>query len=503
MDTAETRRLIMGIVDALPEDQRLCVLMHYYSDLDLHEISAALEVPYETVKSRLRYARRKISDGVEALERNGTKLFGAAPIPLLAWVLKGAVTGGSQALPYAILGGSAAAGAAVTGGGIVAALTIPKIIAGVAAAAVIAGGATVAARLLPRRAESASEPATAIALLDETEQHLNLAALADELLAHHAGSIPASTAQYTYTQPPTTTTAFSTSTTAFAGTAAPVARTAPMPATAAPTTTAAAITTTIPPTTTIPSYTVTYNYAYNGGASAERSSASVLRGGAADLSPAAQKPGWAFLGWNTDRNAHAGLTGLAVNVNTTLYAIFSRQVTVYFHDNAYADPVPDNYASFSYRGSGNTLTRYNNGAAALAAPAPRAIAGWNAMGWTARGALGAQVEIIPGAAVHITEDTHFYAIYRRDVLVKFDTAIGDPVPERVHTLYYISLPSGGSNIYPNIILPSLPPVAISPLHGFIWVHDGWTDDDGVSYAPGASVKPTVTSFKALWRDGLE
>ena len=42
MDTEETRRLIMEIIDDLPEDQRLCVLMHYYDELSLGEIAAAL-----------------------------------------------------------------------------------------------------------------------------------------------------------------------------------------------------------------------------------------------------------------------------------------------------------------------------------------------------------------------------------------------------------------------------------------------------------------------------
>ena len=116
MDTAETRRLIMGIVDDLPEDQRLCVLMHYYNDLDLGEIAASLELPYETVKSRLRYARRKISDGVQALERKGTKLYGAAPIPLLIWLLHNLAGENNDRLPYVILGGSAAAGGAAVVG---------------------------------------------------------------------------------------------------------------------------------------------------------------------------------------------------------------------------------------------------------------------------------------------------------------------------------------------------------------------------------------------------
>jgi len=40
MDTAETRCLIMEIVDELPEDQWLCVMMYYYDELPLPSAAA-------------------------------------------------------------------------------------------------------------------------------------------------------------------------------------------------------------------------------------------------------------------------------------------------------------------------------------------------------------------------------------------------------------------------------------------------------------------------------
>ncbi|MCL2106375.1 MAG: sigma-70 family RNA polymerase sigma factor [Oscillospiraceae bacterium] len=142
MDNEETRRLILELVDELPEDQRLCVLMRYYGDMDVTEIAEALDIPYETAKSRLRYGKKKISDGVEALEKKGTKLHGAAPLPLLAWALRGTAKASGAKLPSVILkdGAVAAGGAAVSGGGVLAAMSLPKIIAGVAAAVVIGGG---------------------------------------------------------------------------------------------------------------------------------------------------------------------------------------------------------------------------------------------------------------------------------------------------------------------------------------------------------------------------
>ena len=154
MDTAETRQLIMKIVDGLPEDQRLCVLMYYYEDMGLAETADALGVPQSTVTSRLYRARKKISDGVEDLEHKGTKLYSAAPIPLLIWLLRKTAGETGKALPPVILGGSAA-GAAVIGGTLAA-----KIIAGIAAV-VIVGGGTVAGVVRSHRPEP--QPAEAIA----------------------------------------------------------------------------------------------------------------------------------------------------------------------------------------------------------------------------------------------------------------------------------------------------------------------------------------------------
>lgn len=87
VDYAETKRLMQKILDKLPEDQRLCVLMYYYEELSVGEIAQALDCSAGTVKSRLNYARKKIKDEVEELERKGTKLYGIAPLPFIAWML--------------------------------------------------------------------------------------------------------------------------------------------------------------------------------------------------------------------------------------------------------------------------------------------------------------------------------------------------------------------------------------------------------------------------------
>ncbi|MBQ5315511.1 MAG: RNA polymerase sigma factor, partial [Oscillospiraceae bacterium] len=88
LDTAETKRLVMNIIEGLSEDQKLCVLMYYYENMSVGDIAEALECSTGTVKSRLNYARQKIKTEVENLEKTqGIKLYGIAPVPFVVWVL--------------------------------------------------------------------------------------------------------------------------------------------------------------------------------------------------------------------------------------------------------------------------------------------------------------------------------------------------------------------------------------------------------------------------------
>lgn len=88
VDYAETKRLMKEILDGLPEDQKLCVLMYYYEELSVADIADALGCSNGTVKSRLNYARKKIRNDVEELERKGTKLYSVAPLPFILWMLR-------------------------------------------------------------------------------------------------------------------------------------------------------------------------------------------------------------------------------------------------------------------------------------------------------------------------------------------------------------------------------------------------------------------------------
>ncbi len=84
-DNKETCRLIMAIVDSLPDAQRVAVILYYYNELPVSRIAELLQVSENTVKSRLNYARRQIKEQVEDLEKKGTKLHA---IPVLGLILQ-------------------------------------------------------------------------------------------------------------------------------------------------------------------------------------------------------------------------------------------------------------------------------------------------------------------------------------------------------------------------------------------------------------------------------
>ena len=119
LDNDETRRMILELVDSLPDAQRQCVLLFYYEELSVKDIAAALEVSEGTVKSRLNYARKSMKAGVDRYAAQGVRLYGFSPLPFLLYFLqKDALLGGlsasaSKTLVHAVL--SNAAEAAVSG----------------------------------------------------------------------------------------------------------------------------------------------------------------------------------------------------------------------------------------------------------------------------------------------------------------------------------------------------------------------------------------------------
>ncbi|MGN0968372.1 MAG: RNA polymerase sigma factor [Oscillospiraceae bacterium] len=161
LENAEQRRMLLAMIDALPEAQRECVYLFYYSQMSVPQIAKTLNCSEGTVKSRLNYARQKLREGIlRTEERDGIRLHSLLPIGLLFAAdfqalslgitipaLGGAAAAAAGAGAGAAGAGTAGAGAAGTSAagaakaGIAVALKT-KIVAGVAAAAVLVGGGT-------------------------------------------------------------------------------------------------------------------------------------------------------------------------------------------------------------------------------------------------------------------------------------------------------------------------------------------------------------------------
>lgn len=147
------REIILSIIEALPQQQKECVLLFYYSELTVAQIAQVLDCSEGTVKSRLNYAHKKLRDGIlETEERDGIRLHTMVPLGLLflkdfqelAASLSAAALSGTAAGAAAASSGTTAAGSGTTAGaaakaGLFATVKA-KVIAGVTAAALVAGG---------------------------------------------------------------------------------------------------------------------------------------------------------------------------------------------------------------------------------------------------------------------------------------------------------------------------------------------------------------------------
>ena len=122
------REIILSIIEALPQQQKECVLLFYYGELTVAQIAQVMDCSEGTVKSRLNYARKKLREGILETAHLTVAALGSAA---------GAAAAGSGTAA----GSGAAAGAAAKTG--LFAAVKAKVIAGVTAAALVAGGGAV------------------------------------------------------------------------------------------------------------------------------------------------------------------------------------------------------------------------------------------------------------------------------------------------------------------------------------------------------------------------
>ena len=171
------------------------------------------------------------------------------------------------------------------------------------------------------------------------------------------------------------------------------------------------------------SHTVTYDSATNGGSTATQTR-TVYYQGAVDFTLKAEKSDWTFIGWNTDKNATEKLDSLTMGTsNVTLYAIFSKTVTVHFYSGSKG--AVHNQFQITFKN--------NETAGSVKSPASfGTIDGWTALGWTASTAASKAVgdaAIKGGTAITVAPAKNeyvYYAVYTQSQTLKYESnANGD------------------------------------------------------------------------------
>lgn len=82
VDKNETSRLLIEVINKLPENKRLVILMYYYQEMSTKEISETLELPLTTVKYYLLEGRKEIKTELKKLDKEGTRLYAVIPFAL-------------------------------------------------------------------------------------------------------------------------------------------------------------------------------------------------------------------------------------------------------------------------------------------------------------------------------------------------------------------------------------------------------------------------------------
>lgn len=230
---------------------------------------------------------------------------------------------------------------------------------------------------------------------------------------------------------------------------------------------------------------VTYDYETNGGTSMSENYAKMTYqdGDAVDLSLTASRPGYEFIGWNTDPDAHEAISALTVQKkDITLYAIYRKTVTFTYHTY---DPALD-YTQSGYIFNKEALPYADQAGSQMANAlsyadrVPQSV--YNYAGYSYDGrdttALFRDGEILSA------EKTDIYCVYTMNGELRYlgpDGTLNDQ--QKIEAFY--------------TILDTLPYQFSYVLKSFQaekgYVFGGWRAADGMIYAPGSIYVTTLTS----------
>lgn len=88
MEQKAVSEIVADIIEELPELQKSALLMYYYENMKVEEIAEVMGCSAGTVKSRLNYARKRIGERVEEIEKKDGIRLHALAIPTLVLAFK-------------------------------------------------------------------------------------------------------------------------------------------------------------------------------------------------------------------------------------------------------------------------------------------------------------------------------------------------------------------------------------------------------------------------------
>ena len=165
---------------------------------------------------------------------------------------------------------------------------------------------------------------------------------------------------------------------------------------------------TMTPSVTVNSYTVTYDATTNGGSTAKQTASTKYKT-SVDLTKKAEKTGYEFVGWNTNKDATSALASYEMPANdVTLYAIYSKTLRATF-----------NY--YNSKSETKSVTIYNN-ATSGSITSPSALgtpSGYTFRHYSTSNAANASKTIDANSAVALTSNQTYYASYQKTVTLNF------------------------------------------------------------------------------------
>ena len=165
---------------------------------------------------------------------------------------------------------------------------------------------------------------------------------------------------------------------------------------------------TMTPSTGYASYTVTYDATTNGGSTAKQI-ASIKYKSLVDLTKKAEKSGYEFVGWNTNKDATSALSSYEMPAkNVTLYAIYKKTLTATF-----------NY--YNSKSETKSVTIYNNDTSgSITSPAALGTpSGYTFRHYSTSNIANAAKTIDANSAVVLTGNQTYYASYQKNVTLNF------------------------------------------------------------------------------------